>query len=349
VFTKKSITPVWKSSLTPSQHTGYNKAKQGTSPSQGPFFIFSKSSARQVLHFLLYHCFLEFQGAVYLQVKGIPMGTNPAVFYANWYLLSYELEFLVLIDTARKQFAINPAKVAWLWKHARVLTPAYPIPGDTSISDVAQFVWECFDFAGRYVDDYLAVNNPVFHLFTYLDQMFHGLHGIYPPCLNLQLSASDSFSVPFLDMRICVTVSASLLVLLSTVLYDKRTEGAFRHIKVNRFPVITSQLSRACKFNVVTSQIVRYSRLLMHYHDFVDAAAALFLDLATRCLYNPRRLLRYLEKALARFPERFAPTTFKQLLDSILLRVIARSSQALDPASQLLQHVASQRRKRLCK
>lgn len=104
----------------------------------------------------------------YKQDIGIPMGTNCAVFVANLFLYTYELEHIItLVQNVERGTNVDPS-ISLLRKHCRVK---------------------------RFVDDLIAVDHP---------DMPRLVSDIYPPMLTVNLSADD-VKVDFLDMHIHLT------------------------------------------------------------------------------------------------------------------------------------------------
>jgi hypothetical protein len=98
-----------------------------------------------LLDFLLDNLFLCFGHCAYRQCIGIPMGTNCVVYLANFYLFSYEFDFLKC-----------------LLKSNRCLVVLHRL-----------------SLVCRFVDDLFVHDFPDFENFMYLDQdSFSG--GIYP-------------------------------------------------------------------------------------------------------------------------------------------------------------------------
>ena len=88
-----------------------------------------------ILEFLIDNIFVVFEGKVFQQIVGIPMGTNCALLLADIFLYSYEAEFIQsLLSHGKKQLASQ------------------------------------FNFTYRYINDILSINNPDFH--DYLGQMY---------------------------------------------------------------------------------------------------------------------------------------------------------------------------------
>ena len=103
---------------------------------EGPYFIREHSDSKskyteediiRMLEFLVDNIFVVFAGKVFQQIIGIPIGTNCAPLLADIFLYSYEAEFIEsLLSTGRKRLASQ------------------------------------FNFAYRYIDDVLSINNPDF-------------------------------------------------------------------------------------------------------------------------------------------------------------------------------------------
>jgi len=100
--------------------------KSGSSPLLPPNHVNAKALA-DCLDYLIDNTFVTFGNAIFQQNIGIPMGTNCAVFLANYFLFTYELEFASkLIDQDRLEEL----------RH--------------------------FSHTFRYIDDVLPLNNPHF-------------------------------------------------------------------------------------------------------------------------------------------------------------------------------------------
>ena len=66
----------------PNVRTGYDEGAK--------FYSFDRSSARILVNFLIDNASLIVGDEILRQVKGIPMGVSPAMFFANDYLLAHE-------------------------------------------------------------------------------------------------------------------------------------------------------------------------------------------------------------------------------------------------------------------
>ena len=130
---------------------------------------------------------------------GIPMGTNCAVYLANLYLFAYELDFV-------NRTVGNPA-----FHHI-----------------VHHFRW-----TKRYIDDLLAIDNPVSENYFYSNSFdASGLVGIDPSCLSLTSEQNSPSEVNFLDLIIFRRNGSGRL---HTSIFDKRdypplSKATFYHL-----------------------------------------------------------------------------------------------------------------------
>ena len=110
---------------------------------------------------------------------------------------------------------------------------------------------------------------------------------------------------------------------LTTRLFDKRTTRAYREVNIVRFPHITSMLSRRASYGILTSQFIRFSRVILQRRDFVLQVALLISALVDKG-YSAARLCRMTRRLVARSPEvyRFAGRRF-------LFRDISRTLRGL--------------------
>jgi hypothetical protein len=61
---------------------------------KGEFYLFDLQHAGDVVRLLTENSYVQFGGRFFKQTRGIPMGINPAVYMANFYLFYYERCFL---------------------------------------------------------------------------------------------------------------------------------------------------------------------------------------------------------------------------------------------------------------
>jgi hypothetical protein len=69
-------------------------ARLGVDTNSDEFYLSDLQEACNTVQLLVSHAHVTFGEAVYHQTKGIPMGINPAVFMANYYLFYYEYLFI---------------------------------------------------------------------------------------------------------------------------------------------------------------------------------------------------------------------------------------------------------------
>ena len=113
-----------------------------------------------------------------------------------------------------------------------------------------------FTFTKRFVDDLLAVDNPLLPCLTYCSQRLGPISGVYDSGLQLEPSVPvrpGLHSVPYLDLEFLPSATATGALKLDIRRYDKRQSDKFRHLNISRFPHATSSLSNA-KINIVTSR-----------------------------------------------------------------------------------------------
>jgi hypothetical protein len=230
----------------PPQHPRLASARQ---PSRPPtrHFTFSAHTLKSAVRFLVRHTNFTFGGTVYHQGIGIPMGTNCAGHLANFFLFSYELEFISRLAAAARQPAAAPGAAD------------------------AVAILQDFTYCGRYLDDLITIDNPSLQQLLYTTDIHRRQHGIYPPSLTLTRSTSG-IAVPFLDITILPRPSpllpAGANTILTTRLCDKRRGDACAHLNIIRLPRITSFLNAASKYGVITSQFHRLRRNNTDYADF---------------------------------------------------------------------------------
>ena len=86
--------------------------KQGcaswSSKKRGHHFVFTKSLLKEAIKFLLHNCFFSIGNITMIQVIGIPMGSDPAPFFANLFLAHKEADW---VKAQRKLGIINVRKI----------------------------------------------------------------------------------------------------------------------------------------------------------------------------------------------------------------------------------------------
>ena len=86
---------------------------------------------------------------------------------------------------------------------------------------------------------------------------------IYPIELQIKDTTDTVKSASYLDLHLEIDNEGRL----KTKLYDKRDDFSF--LIVN-FPFLSSNITAAPAYGVYISQLIRYSRACISYHDFLD-------------------------------------------------------------------------------
>lgn len=241
------------------------------------YVVFSVGNMTEWFSYLIDHQYVQFGDRLFRQVYGIPMGTNCAVFVANLYLFTYELEFIRhLADTGNRELMRR------------------------------------LQFVGRFVDDLLGVDADILRDYLYIDG---ARRGVYPRG-TLQLDETGAGpEVPYMDIQLYRGPEG-----IATDLYDKRLEPGFRRIKMIRFPHIESFISDSAKYNIVTSQLIRFSRLCSTKSSFVHRLADMLAALTLK-QYNTARLFSKVRKLIyERFPDIYAVHSVHTLYRDIVRR-----------------------------
>ena len=86
--------------------------KQGcaswSSKKRGHHFVFTKPLLKEAIKFLLHNCFFSIGNIILIQVTGIPVGSDPAPFFANLFLAHKEADW---VKAQRKLGTINVRKI----------------------------------------------------------------------------------------------------------------------------------------------------------------------------------------------------------------------------------------------
>jgi hypothetical protein len=169
-----------------------------------------------------------FGGRVFQQTGGIPMGTNCAPLLADLFFYSYEAYFIQgLLKKNEKKLARSS------------------------------------NFAFRYIDDVLSLNNSRFG--DFVDR-------IYTIELEIKDTTGTIRSASFLELHLKIESKGRL----RTKLYDKRDDFNF---SIVNFPFICSNIPAAPAYGVYISQLIRYSRACGFYQDFLDIGLLLTMKL----------------------------------------------------------------------
>ena len=309
VRVRKGMSPKWVEGNLPAKRKGRDRGVV--------CYTFSAQSARSLLIHLIDNAYFRVGDRVFRQVKGIPMGVSPAVYFANYYLFCYEYQFFQDALQAFSQATDSLAKSA-----------------------IRQAIG-CFRFAVRFVDDEAVITWESADMVQGLhyDNVSHaGVHGLYPSFLRLHSTTIGVGRVlHVLDVEVLPAnvVSGPLI----TRLYDKRREAGFAVVRnIVRFPAIDSMLSLSCKLNVFDAQFVRFSRIITDVQDFCQAVVSLLVSMIRAGYPQPELLGRCKRRccvtpvlfAVARGTERVPPSEhrplkglFPRIRDSTIARLRA--------------------------
>ena len=243
---------------------------------------------------------LRFGPVLVHQICGIPMGISPSPFIANLFLAWYEFQFLSQLSAPAR----TPPQLALLKR---------------------------FRWSKRYLDDLLALRNVSLDALLYRSQTVDGLHGIYPP--ELQVPPQNhphlpAHHLPFLDVLLVHTVCNGCSR-YHTRLYDKRVQPSFAHVRLSRFVPASSSVNEAAKRNIFTGQFRRLQRVITDPQNFIDEVAFVICSLASGG-YSASHLLRQCADQVALDPTLFYVERRRDHLD-LPAAIRARVAATLPP------------------
>lgn len=277
--------------------------------SQGRFIIVRLQDACELLRIIVENAYIGVFGWVFKQGCGIPMGISPGVYIANFFAFAYELGFLRQL-TDMIVGCPEPPDPAYDHMGPEYLEkyqdPAFaPYRGNA-----ARYVWHCFRFTTRFVDDMDTVVNPLFQQLMHTNQYIAGglVHGIYPVCTPIEAQGHCMYRVPYLDVLKIYSVQPDGTVRGTTHLYDKRREKCYDGIQVVQFTPLSAGLAESCLYNIFIGQLYRYQRIIMDQGNFRHEAAFL-LKKMVGLGYQEEALKRRLKVHLAQFPWVFPNVT----------------------------------------
>ena len=272
-------------------------------------YLFDRATALQMLDLLVTRAYFRVGDAVFLQRIGIPMGLNPCVFIANYYLFMYERQFYLQMLHALHH-------------------------GDDIQRHTAERVLAAFVYSFRYVDDWGSVTfDSEFQRF-WLSQahVLHGLRGIYPASLVLaDTSIAGGLRAHYMDIHIHRLWYRGPLL---TDIYDRRQEPRFQALVTPvRLPHAQSAIWSGCGYSVLYSQLVRFHDLCSYSVYWARNAARLILDMIV-VDYDCSRLLRLLSRHVPQFSWRYglSPQRLYQLVLEHMREFLCRELTQREPA-----------------
>jgi hypothetical protein len=266
------------------------------------------------------------------------MGINPAVYYANFYLLSFELgflqQFLLLLRVGRNMPAVPmyPGPMTEIVDRMVACTTAAALqaadlPGSPYLRYAASELLDAFRWLKRDADDITVGPNPYVEQLLYTDQLVLGgkIHGLYPTILTLEKQDSSIDKCVALDMRV-LTGETPLFsddhehttgcAYSYAVLYDRRRLPGFASFATMRFQHVTSCSTQAQAYNMLHGRLCHLLRIVMHKQCFVLEAARCIHHIR-RSGYDSGRCFTLAKRFLAQHPEDTYKTPPLQLLDEI--------------------------------
>jgi hypothetical protein len=288
VFQAKKIPLLWDSHVPPQDAWCEDDSEHGHPMRQQ---VFKAKSMQDMLDFMpLDHTYVTFIGGIYRQHSGIPMGISFAVHLANYYLYSYEYDFITRLHHLVQQSpprsgmpasgvlaALQPALVPGVLHNDPNNPPFWPNP-----ADIAYAVIDSYAYTVRYVDDMLSIANPVCSELMYTSQTWHGIagiyHGPYRPAIAATALAPAQAAVPglelkqagsghclsYLDVFVKTILKAvqptGIWVDLITVPYAKHRDGPLKGLGVIKYPHISCDLAAQVKYNILNTEWHRWMR-----------------------------------------------------------------------------------------
>ena len=206
------------------------------------------------IDYLVDHTYVVFNGVIWRQTVGIPMGTPCAGQLANIYCFTYELGFLIsLIKTKQYDIAMR------------------------------------FLNTRRYIDDLLNIDFSEFADYMYrkserIQSRPDGKGpGLYPMNILTLERADHGHEVPYLDLHITQNTRRGLYA----GMFDKRLDAKYDRIDVIRYPDVNSLLADKAKANILTGQMHRFSRICTRSQDFAYQSALCMHRMLTKG-YSPK-------------------------------------------------------------
>ena len=258
--------------------------------------------AKEVVQLLVENSYVRFGDAYFHQTQGIPMGINPAVFMANYYLFDYEHQFVHRLVRIIRTYGTNCApgtcpldiimRVLNMRTEAGLRAGVFGEVLFDYVGDAAWYGLTQFVYMVRYVDDLTSGPNRLLKRLLYTNQSLMGgmITGIYPQqFLTLEPTSAHPCRFPTLD--VCIESRAypcpdhptkDVVVRSTTRLYVKRQQACYAGIPIVRYTHVASTLSAQSGYNIVVSQLHRYRELIWVRGNYVMEVAKLVRRLQLR-------------------------------------------------------------------
>jgi len=254
--------------------------------------VYSLDDLLQMINFLINNTYITLADSCWKQAIGIPMGTNCGVNLVDFYLTKYELDFMVQLKQGNH------------WELLRI-----------------------FCNTMRYLDDILAIDNPLFVKLLYTDCQHEGIKGIYPRGALTIERVSRAEKVQYMDASISRYSGDSKHYMdgkLFTRTFDKRRFGKFAHLNLLRYTAAESLILPSVGLNIITTQMHRFVKLDMRLSDFVNDTVQTFYDLI-HSGFDRINLLSKIRRFLLTFKSRLLYGVTPIYIYRLLLRKLKRS------------------------
>jgi len=303
IFKNKGPKSVWYRSMQDAQAANQGSLKgagpEGEDKRKGDYLLFSLALAEEMVEFLIDNAYVRGFDMIFRQSGGMPIGVSPGVYFANFYLFVYELLFLtqlvgIIVENEPIQGLRDEVGLEYL--RPEVYGQADQAQIKHLKGHLARWVWKCWKFTLRYVDDMESVANPLAKKLLYLDQSIGGglICGAYPrSCPWEPAGNQDLHKVPFMEVLQMYKEGSDGVMAGTTHLYDKRREPTFQGIDYVQYTHATTGLSKACLYNILVGQVCRFSRVIMDKRNFAVEVATLLEKLRAQGYRLPPLLQRY--------------------------------------------------------
>jgi len=230
--------------------------------------LHSLSDLKNMIKFMVNHTYITLADKCFQQLVGIPMGTNSGVNIVDFYLVKYELDFMVqLLDM--KQWELLSA----------------------------------FKDTMRYLDDILSIDNAYFQQLLYNDTYLHDVKGIYPRQAVTLQRVDKNVKINYMDTtigRYQANTKHYLFNKLFTKAFDKRSEGKFQTFKLIKYPSALSLIRESVGYNIIVTQCHRFINLDMCKEDFVRDTIHVYHELYRKG-FNKSMLISKVGRFLATY------------------------------------------------
>jgi len=241
-------------------------------PLKGGWRYIKVDTLKSSLSFLIRNTYVLVGDKLFHQWLGIPMGTNPAVHIANYFLFYYELAFMNrLIDLQQTDILKSLLRTKRYIDDLCQLASA-----DESAAFKDMIILEDFHLPGH----------PLVNC------------GIYPRLLVCNEEQAPAHRGHCLDIDYYYDHHNRRWY---TDIYSKINDPKFSRLTWNRYPNIRTKLSTSCKYNVITAQTFRFFRLVSRKGAVILHLATLIHTLHIGRGYNLHRCFRYLYRAVSKF------------------------------------------------